>query len=109
MPATRFPAALLTLLTVGMGADLLGGATGIQAQVEADAPPPGVKQILPRGRIAAIFRPQFVSAAVADIPADAWVLGVDVDGAPRAYSLNLLDHHEIVNDQVGDKTFAAVW
>ena len=32
-----------------------------------------------------------------------------IDGQARAYSLNLLNRHEIVNDRIGDKTFAAVW
>jgi hypothetical protein len=41
--------------------------------------------------------------------ADSYVLGVVMDGKARAYSLNLLNSHEIVNDQIGDKAFAAVW
>ena len=104
-----FSRSVLTILAVGTGGDLVVGSAAIRAQVEADTPPHGVQQILPRGRIAAIFQPQFATAAEADIPADAWVLGVDVGGQPRAYSLNLLNHHEVVNDRVGDKTFAAVW
>ncbi len=75
----------------------------------ADPPPPGVEQLLPRGEIAAVFEPQFVSASEADISDDAWVLGVSVDGQARAYSLNLLNDHEIVNDRIGEKSFAAVW
>lgn len=71
--------------------------------------PEGVEQVLPRGRIAAVMNPQFVAAARADIPADAWVLGVVIDGEARAYSLNLLNHHEVVNDRIGDTPFAAVW
>ena len=71
--------------------------------------PEGVVQLLPRGRIAAVTEPTFVSADDAEIPDDAWVLGVEVDGEARAYSLNLLNRHEVVNDQVGEKNFAAVW
>ena len=71
--------------------------------------PPGVEQILPRGKIPAIFEPHFVSAQEAKIADDAWVLGVVLDGEARAYSLNLLNHHEIVNDRIGEKSFAAVW
>lgn len=74
-----------------------------------DALPPGVEQILPRGRIAAIFAPQFVPAAGAKIPEEAWVLGVEFAGEPRAYGLNLLNHHEVVNDRIGETAFAAVW
>lgn len=75
----------------------------------ADEPPPGVKQLLPRGRIAAIFEPTFVPAAEAAMPEDAWVLGVVVEGVAKAYSLNLLNAHEVVNDRSGTTAFAAVW
>ena len=53
--------------------------------------------------------PQFVPAAEAALPDDAWILGVAVDGDARAYSLNLLNHHEVVNDVVGGRPLAAVW
>ena len=53
--------------------------------------------------------PDFVSADEAAIPGDAWILGVVIDGQARAYSLNLLNRHEIVNDRINDKSFAAVW
>jgi hypothetical protein len=71
--------------------------------------PPGVKQLLPRNAISSIDNPVFVSAQEAEIPNDAWVLGVVLGGQARAYSLNLLNHHEIVNDEVGDTPIAAVW
>ena len=69
----------------------------------------GVEQILPRGRIAAVFEPRFVTAAEAEIADDAWVLGVVIDGRAKAYSLNLLNRHEVVNDRFGDLPVAAVW
>ena len=75
----------------------------------AEQLPEGYQQILPRGRIASIDAPRFVPAAKARIPGDAWVLGVVVQGEARAYSLNLLNQHEIVNDRAGGTTFAAVW
>lgn len=74
-----------------------------------EEPPPGVRQLLPRGRIAAIFEPEFVTAAEAEITDDAWVLGVEIDGRAHAYSLNLLNRHEVVNDRIGQRSFAAVW
>ena len=67
------------------------------------------EQLLPRGRIAAINTPVFVPAAEANIADDSWVLGVFVDGKARAYSLSLLNSHEVVNDRIGDHRFAAVW
>lgn len=75
----------------------------------AEELPAGVEQIIPRGAIPAIVAPHFVPASEAGISDDAWVLGVVVEGQARAYSLNLLNHHEIVNDRVGNTSFAAVW
>lgn len=80
----------------------------LYAQSE-DQLPPGVEQILPRGRIPAVSDPQFVSAEEAEIPDDAWVLGVVVGGVAKAYSLNLLNQHEVINDRSGDTAYAAVW
>lgn len=71
--------------------------------------PKEYKQILPRGQIAAITQPKFVPADKAEIADDSWVLGVVIDGQARAYSLNLLNGHEVVNDQIGEQAFAAVW
>jgi len=70
---------------------------------------PDFQQLLPRGRIASIDQPEFVAAENAEIADDAWILGVEIDGQARAYSLNLLNHHEVVNDRIGDRRFAAVW
>ena len=71
--------------------------------------PDGYQQIVPRGRIAAIKNPTYVPAAEAKLPPSAWVLGVVIDGQARAYSLNLLNNFEVVNDVIGDTNFAAVW
>ncbi len=84
------------------------GATEPPTEPNADLPPE-FQQIIPRGRIASVDAPEFVAAGEAEIPDDAWVLGVEIDGHARAYSLNLLNHHEIVNDRIGEQSFAAVW
>jgi hypothetical protein len=85
------------------------GIVDVSLVAGADTPPPGVEQILPRGRIAAVLDPRFVTAGQAEIPDTAWVLGVVVEGEAKAYSLNLLNRHEVVNDRSGDTDFAAVW
>ena len=72
-------------------------------------PPPEFQQVIPRGRIASIDAPEFVAAKDAEISDDAWVLGVEIGGEAKAYSLNLLNHHEVVNDRLGEQSFAAVW
>ena len=87
----------------------LSPSAGLAQAPDSGDLPEGVEQIIPRGAIPAVFEPQFVSGAEAEIPPDAWVLGVVVDGQARAYSLNLLNRHEIVNDRIGEKSFAAVW
>jgi len=88
---------------------LLGLYAGMAGIAAAEKLPEGVEQILERGKIAAIFNPEFVSAEEAAIADDAWVLGVEIDGQARAYSLNLLNRHEVVNDKIGEDSFAAVW
>ncbi len=71
--------------------------------------PKEFERIIPRGRIAAISSPTFVPARKASIGDDAPVLGVIIDGQARAFSLNLLNYHEVVNDQIDDTAYAAVW
>ncbi len=87
---------------------LLGAALALTALLGGQGPK-GFEQILPRGRIAAISNPQYVAAGEARIKPNSWVLGVVIDGQPRAYSLNLLNSHEVVNDTIGETNFAAVW
>ena len=97
---------------VGWAGILLGGAAGalVATRVSrAEDVPKGYQQIVPRGRIASVDDPRFVPARNARLPGDAWVLGVVVEGEARAYSLNLLNRHEIVNDRAGGLSFAAVW
>lgn len=94
----------MSLCTAVLG--LFLSAAGLWA---ADRPPRGVEQILPRGRLAAIDQPTYVGAAAAKIPDDAWVLGVFLDGEARAFDLNLLNRHEVVNDRIGETAYAAVW
>lgn len=83
--------------------------TSKPAKTESGKLPPEFKQLLPRGRIAGIRAPSFVKADQARIDPNTWVMGVVVEGKARAYSLNLLNRHEVVNDTAGKTHFAAVW
>lgn len=104
---THLSAALLLPLLTAM---LAPAVAGQPAPPTSDGElPDGVEQILPRGRIAAVVDPVFVPADEAEISDDAWVLGVTIDGQARAYSLNLLNRHEVVNDRIGQLPIAAVW
>jgi len=57
----------------------------------------------PKDGIPAIDRPEFVSTAAASGWLDARepVIAVDIEGQARAYPLQILMYHEIVNDEVG--------
>ena len=67
--------------------------------------------ILGRDGIPAILMPSFVEArqAYAQMVPEERVLGVSINGDHRAYPLNLLSRHEIVNDTVGGKPIAVTW
>ena len=88
---------------------LLAANAGPPAFGGDEAPPAGFHRYLPRGRIPSLDEPQFVPAKNARLPPDAWVLGVVLRGQARAYDLNLLTRHEVVNDRYGDEPVAAVW
>ena len=67
--------------------------------------------LLPKDAIPSIDRPRFYSAAEADseYDPDEVVLGVELNGDARAYSVGLLSSHEIVNDMVGGRPIAVTW
>ena len=92
---------------------LMAAVILLAPSLAADGPdaelPDDFRQLIPRGRIASVDNPTFVPASEAEISDDAWVLGVEIDGEAKAYSLNLLNHHEIINDRFGETPVAAVW
>jgi len=92
---------------------LMASVVLLATTLAADGPnaelPDDFRQLLPRGRIASVDAPTFVPASEAEISDDAWVLGVEIGGEAKAYSLNLLNHHEIINDRFGETPVAAVW
>lgn len=101
---------LLKFYRVAFATGLLAALSvqGVAAKQRSQKPE-GFEQIIPRGRIAAVNDPVYVSADEAQIGSDSSVLGVVIDGEAMAYSLNLLNSHEVVNDSVGETDFAAVW
>ena len=68
-----------------------------------------IRTLLPFDAIPAITDPQFVSAGAAKLDADAPVIGVTFNGESHAYSLYLLNGHEIVNDVGGGLKIATTW
>ncbi len=67
--------------------------------------------VLGKDGIPAILDPQFVSAAEAaeQMVGSERVLGISINGDHRAYPLNQLSRHEIVNDEVGGVPVAVTW
>ena len=68
-----------------------------------------IHTVLPYDAIPAILNPEFVSANKAKLAADSPVIGVDFNGESHAYSIHLLNEHEIVNDEVGGVKIATTW
>jgi len=68
-----------------------------------------IQYVLPRDAIPAIKNPEFVPAEEAGLDDNEPVVGITIDGESRAYSIYLLNHHEIVNDRIGDTAFAVTW
>ena len=75
----------------------------------ADYNDDAIRTLLPFDAIPAITDPQFVPANAAKLDADAPVIGVTFNDESRAYSLYLLNGHEIVNDIVGGQKIATTW
>ena len=67
--------------------------------------------VLGRDGIPAILEPEFATRAggAAQMDPSERVIGVSINGDHRAYPLNLLSRHEIVNDTVGGKPIAVTW
>jgi hypothetical protein len=65
--------------------------------------------VLPFDAIPAIKNPSFVPASDAKLSENAPVIGVSFNGQHRAYSIYLLNGHEIVNDVVGGEKIATTW
>ena len=70
-----------------------------------------IVSVLGKDGIPAILKPVLVSAdaAAEQMMPNERVLGLSINGDHRAYSLNLLSRHEIVNDTVGGKPVAVTW
>jgi hypothetical protein len=70
-----------------------------------------VLTVLPQDAIPAIDNPKYVPAAEADrfMRPEEPVLGITDGMTAKAYSTWQLNHHEIVNDSLGDLPLAVTW
>ena len=88
---------------------LLATASCASAEDFEDYNDDAIRTLLPFDAIPAIIDPQFVPAGEAKLDADAPIIGVTFNGESHAYSLYLLNGHEIVNDVVGGMNIATTW
>ena len=101
---------ILELILLSLAGALLAGAPAQEVQSTGqDIDEREIVTVLPKDRIRAIDRPLLVPATRAVIDDDDWVIGVEINGEARAYSTNILNHHEIVNDTIGGKRIAVTW
>ena len=68
-----------------------------------------IKSVLPPDAIPAIRNPVFISAHEARLDDKEPVIGITMNGESHAYSLYLLNHHEIVNDTIKNNAFVVAW
>lgn len=105
MPQTIRAAALLCAVALAGCVALL--RPHVEFEVDGD---PVIRMVKP-DRIRAIDEPESVTASAADrfLGDDDPVLGLVMEGEARAYPLDYLNTHEIVNDRLGDTPIAATW
>lgn len=66
---------------------------------------------VPVGGIPALTDPQFVAArdAAKFLNGQSRVIGVVINGQARAYPVQILNYHELVNDHVGGRALLVSW
>lgn len=109
---------LMVLLSVGLllvaCAQRIGNtdtSTATEVEGEKDVANYEIVTLLPPDAIPAIYNPKFLppEEAAEKYAPDELVLGVEINGDARAYSLPFLSGHEIVNDTVGGRPIAVTW
>lgn len=75
------------------------------------SPADEIVTVLPRDAIPSIDAPRFVPAreALKFMAPDEMVIGLEMEGEARAYSVPLLSTHEIVNDKIRGRVIAVTW
>lgn len=107
----RGPFAAVLALAAGLLGTAAGGAPEppvLPGDEVIDGHP--VADVLAPDQIRALDQPPLVPAAQArGLADDEPVLGVVIGGEARAYSLRLLDWHEVVNDRIRGRPIAVTW
>lgn len=64
----------------------------------------------PKDGIPALFRPKLGAVLQADyLPPHARVIGLTINGLARAYPINVLNWHEVINDELGGVPIAVIY
>jgi hypothetical protein len=71
--------------------------------------PEGFRQLLSRDAIHPIYNPTFRSAESTEWPAEALVIGVELNGEEKAYPVSFLNHREMVIDWIGGLPVLVTW
>ena len=102
--------AMLWFACLGITIGSLVGARSAAADADVIQGSP-ILTVLPVDAIPALDNPKYVSVAEADrfMRPDEPVLGITHGKAAKAYSTWQLNHHEIVNDSLGDLPLAVTW
>ncbi len=104
---------VILALVVASGSNRFRSSAGVAAKgaATADEPEYRIVTLLPKDAIPAIYNPRFVEGEEADkqYGENELVLGVEINGDARAYSIPFLSGHEIVDDVVGGVPIAVTW
>jgi len=71
--------------------------------------PDGFRQLLPRDGIQPIYEPQFVDAASIGWSEGTHVIVVAAGGEAKAYPVNFLSRHEMVDDFIAGDPILVTW
>lgn len=66
-------------------------------------------QLLRQDSIYPVYEPEFVAASAYDYPDEQLVLGVEINGVAKAYPIVVLNHREMVNDELAGIPILATW
>ncbi len=88
---------------------LISGAASILFVSLSEGRNRDIVYVLPKDAIPAITDPGFISAKEAEVEGDSPFIGVTFNDESHAYSMNILNRHEIVNDVVGGEEIATTW
>ena len=68
-----------------------------------------IRQIIQTDGILPIYNPEFTTADRAELLPDELVMGVEINGDARAYSVGVLRAREMVNDEIGGTPVLVTW